>query len=66
MMTINCLDEQLREVVTLHYIEDLSVRGIGELLGIAEGTVKTRLYRGRKSLERIYLKEGEVARSEGK
>lgn len=39
-----------RQVVALHYLMDLSVADVGRYLGIAEGTVKTHLYRGRLAL----------------
>ena len=44
------LPEDLRVPVTLFYYEDLSVREIGQVLGISEAAVKTRLSRGRGRL----------------
>ena len=44
------LPPQQRAVLALHYLEDLSVRDTAELLGIAEGTVKVHLSRGRAAL----------------
>ena len=44
------LPEDLREVVTLHHIADLSVADVAQTLGLPEGTVKTRLARGRTRL----------------
>lgn len=47
---LRSLPVQQRAVLALHYLEDLSVRDTAELLGIAEGTVKTHLSRGRSAL----------------
>ncbi len=42
-----------REVLLLHYYNDLSVREISEALGMPEGSVKSRLKRGRDRLRDI-------------
>jgi RNA polymerase sigma-70 factor, ECF subfamily len=39
-----------RQVVVLHYVCDLSVAQVAQTLGIAEGTVKSRLSRARDAL----------------
>ncbi|TCC20913.1 SigE family RNA polymerase sigma factor [Kribbella speibonae] len=39
-----------RQVVVLHYVCDLSVAQVADTLGIAEGTVKSRLSRARDAL----------------
>lgn len=44
------LSEQLRCVVVLYYYEGFSARETGEILGISEANVKTRLSRARKRL----------------
>lgn len=54
---IKNLNKDLREIVILYYIEDFSIKEISKILKIPEGTVKTRLYRARKELEPILLKE---------
>ena len=46
------LAEPYRAVVVLREIEGLSYDEIAEVLGIAEGTVKSRLRRGRETLKR--------------
>ena len=46
------LAEPYRAVVVLREIEDFSYEEISEVLGIAEGTVKSRLRRGRETLKR--------------
>lgn len=43
-----------RQVIALHYYEDLTIAEIAEVLGTSEGTVRTRLHRARHQLkERI-------------
>ena len=49
---LGSLGEPFRAVVVLREIEGLSYEEIAEVLGIAEGTVKSRLRRGREALKR--------------
>jgi len=56
---IDELDEQLQTIVTLFYIEDLSVKEISRVLEVSEGTVKSRLFRARRQLSELVLEEGE-------
>ena len=49
-VALAALPPQQRAVLALHYLEDLSVVDTAELLGIAEGTVKVHLSRGRAAL----------------
>ena len=44
--------EAQRMVLVLHYFADLSVAEIAAELGLPQGTVKTRLMRGREALHR--------------
>jgi RNA polymerase sigma-70 factor (ECF subfamily) len=44
------LPEVQREIITLYYLEDKSVRDVSELLDLPEGTVKSHLHRARRSL----------------
>ncbi|MFD2216607.1 sigma-70 family RNA polymerase sigma factor [Metabacillus endolithicus] len=46
-----------REVLTLFYYEELSIKEISNVLCISEGNVKTRLSRGREKFKHVYLKE---------
>lgn len=48
---IRRLPEQQRTVLTLFYLEEMAVREIALILGIPEGTVKSRLYNARKVLK---------------
>lgn len=47
---IGTLVWEQREVIMLHYLEDMPLKEVGELLQISEGTVKSRLYRAREKL----------------
>lgn len=47
------VDDRYREVLYLVYVEGLKVEETARALGIPEGTVKTRLMRGREALKRI-------------
>ena len=51
------LSEQQRAVTYLTYWEDLPPDRIAELLGVAEGTVKSRLMRGREALAALLSEE---------
>ena len=49
---IDQLDDRYRIPLLLYYMEEQSVAGIAGLLAIPEGTVKSRLYKARKLLEK--------------
>ena len=42
-----------REILTLHFLDDLSVAEIATVLGIPPGTVKSRLHRARSELRQV-------------
>jgi RNA polymerase sigma-70 factor (ECF subfamily) len=46
------LPEEFRVVCTLYFIEDYSYEQIAETLGVPIGTVRSRLHRGRKMLQK--------------
>lgn len=48
------LPEPSRTVLTLHYWEGLSVAEIARVLGVPEGTVKSRLYTARNELKALW------------
>ena len=50
--SVMALPRKYRSVLHLFYYEDYSVREIGELLGISESAVTTRLARGRNKLKK--------------
>lgn len=41
-----------REVITLHYFEEMTSSEIGELLGVSENTIKSRIRRAREQLKK--------------
>lgn len=49
---VSNLPERLRIIILLYYTEELSVSQISELVHIPEGTVKSRLFKARKVLEK--------------
>jgi RNA polymerase sigma-70 factor (ECF subfamily) len=50
-IAISSLDTDFREVLVLRDDEDLSYEEIGEITGLAEGTVKSRIHRARAMLK---------------
>lgn len=57
---MNRLDMEHRQILTLRIINDLSYQQIAEILGVAEGTVKSRLSRARQSLRKKLLQTGNL------
>lgn len=57
------LSPQQRAVLALHYLEDVDVAGTAEVLGVAEGTVKTHLSRGRARLRDLMAGSHDFPRS---
>ncbi len=53
---LDYLPSQQKEVILLKEIEGFSIKEIARMLSIPEGTVKSRLFYGLKSLREIYLK----------
>ncbi|MCM1500015.1 MAG: sigma-70 family RNA polymerase sigma factor [Clostridium sp.] len=47
---VSALKEEYRIVIVMFYYNDLSIKEIAKILGIAAGTVKSRLNRGRELL----------------
>ncbi len=52
------LDQLSQDIFLLHYWEDLTTAEISAVLGTPEGTVKTRLRRGREALRRHLNRSG--------
>ena len=46
-----------RDVLTLFYLQELSLADVADVLGIPVGTVKSRLFRARQLLRRAIEKE---------
>jgi RNA polymerase sigma-70 factor (ECF subfamily) len=57
--TIRQLPRREAQVVALHYLDDMSVQSIADVLGCPENTVKTRLRRGRERLGDLLRAETE-------
>ena len=53
---INALDSEFREVLVLRDIQGFAYDEIGSLLKIADGTVKSRLFRARESIKNCLKK----------
>jgi len=51
------LSPELRETVVLRDLEELEYKEIAQVLGVPEGTVKSRLNRGRAELARILRRQ---------
>ena len=52
------LPRKYREVIHLHYYEDMPIKEIASLLKKKEATVKTNLYRGRQLLKKVLEEVG--------
>ncbi|MBK8982466.1 MAG: RNA polymerase sigma factor [Ignavibacteria bacterium] len=50
------LDDIFKEVILLRYKEEFEYEKIAELLNIPEGTVKSRINRGREHMKNIFVK----------
>ena len=48
--SLSRLPDVLREVITLFYLQEKSVKDVAAALGLAEGTVKSYLHRARRTL----------------
>ena len=56
------LDKDLKQIVILYYFEDFSVKEISKIIQKPEGTVKSRLSRARKELEKKLIKQDDIER----
>ena len=56
-IALNHLSYIYKEVLVLFYFEDLSIKEISEILDEKEGTIKSRLSRGRLALKKFLVKE---------
>jgi len=61
--TVGRLEGVLREVVVLHYFQDLSLREVGAVLGVPPGTAKSRINRALQALRALLDKEAAHDRS---
>ena len=56
---VRALPERQRAAIALHYLDDLSIDEIAEILDVTAGTIKTSLFKARQSLA-VTLKAEEV------
>jgi RNA polymerase sigma-70 factor (ECF subfamily) len=49
---LSCLSPQLREAVVLRYLRELSYREMAARMKVSDGTVKSRINRGKAELAR--------------
>lgn len=54
---VRALPERQRAAVALHYLDDLSVDDIADVLDVSPGTVKASLFKARRSLARTLSAE---------
>ena len=54
---VDDLSEEKREAIRLFYDAEVNVRQAAERLGVPEGTVKSRLYQGRRQIARAWIEE---------
>ena len=59
MAAVHALPSAFREVILLHYYQNYGISEIAQMIGLPEGTISSRLSRGRKKLEAI-LQGGEA------
>ncbi len=50
--SIEMLPEKVRQIIQLHYFDDLSIAEIADRMRISEGTVKRQLHDGRKQIRK--------------
>lgn len=55
---VNSLDSLSQDIFLLHYWEEMTTAEISAVLGAPEGTVKTRLRRGREAMRRNLVRGG--------
>jgi len=53
MVAVHQLPSAFREVILLHYYQNYGISEIAQMMDLPEGTISSRLSRGRKKLESI-------------
>lgn len=54
---LSVLEPEFRVVLVLHYLEGFQIQEIAGILRVPQGTVKSRLYRGREKMRRLLSEE---------
>ncbi|MEW6708351.1 MAG: RNA polymerase sigma factor [Candidatus Riflebacteria bacterium] len=57
LQLLACLPDEMRQVITLRHLEDLSIDEIAEITQTPSGTVKSRIFYGLKKLRSFFFKE---------
>jgi RNA polymerase sigma-70 factor (ECF subfamily) len=52
------LDVRHREVLVLHFLEDMPIDGVAAVVGCPPGTVKSRIYHAKRALKEALLRHG--------
>ncbi len=60
MAAVNQLPVMFKEVILLHYYQGYGIAEISAMMDLPEGTISSRLSRGRKKLETILTKGGDA------
>ncbi|UFJ43303.1 sigma-70 family RNA polymerase sigma factor [Brevibacillus humidisoli] len=47
-----------RQVIVLYYYSELSIAEVSAVLGLSEGTIRTRLHRARQKVKELLIEEG--------
>ena len=58
LSAIRKLPADFRDVILLHYYQGYGIAEMSQMLGVPEGTISSRLSRGRKKLEDILKESG--------
>ena len=58
LSAIHKLPTDFRDVILLHYYQGYGIAEMAQMLGVPEGTISSRLSRGRKKLEDILKERG--------
>src|SRR5262249_16678422 len=59
-LALDRLDPGFREVLTLRFLEDLTVDETAEIIGVPTGTVKSRLFHAKKALKKVLKREDRI------
>ena len=55
---LDTLDMRHREVLVLHFLEDMPVDEVATVVGCPPGTVKSRIYHAKRALKEALLRQG--------
>ncbi len=55
---LDTIDARHREVLVLHFLEELSVAEVASIVGCPEGTVKSRIHHAKKALKDALVRGG--------